>query len=167
MQRGIHTWLGGKERRLGSSSVMRRNTPPSEAPKRRPRSTSTDLCQHRVDRFFAVLVSLLEEKIHRGASRPLQAHERKTVNEVIRGTTSKKAVAPDKLPAELIKLCSVVFFACFNGDHVLLRQFYAIIRNIWQSGDPLTWTFVRPSLGASWHGPWHGPWDATGRYGVP
>ena len=49
------------------------------------------------------------------------------VQQAIRGMANKKAVGPDELPAELIKLF-------LDGDQVLLRQFYAIIRTIWQSG---------------------------------
>ncbi|CAM9642389.1 unnamed protein product [Pylaiella littoralis] len=49
------------------------------------------------------------------------------VEEAIRGMANRKAVGLNDLPAELIKLF-------LERDQVLLRQFYRIIINIWQSG---------------------------------
>ena len=47
------------------------------------------------------------------------------VEEVILGMANRKAVGPDELPAELIKLF-------LDGDQGLLRQFHDIIVTMWR-----------------------------------
>ncbi|CAB1101616.1 unnamed protein product [Ectocarpus sp. CCAP 1310/34] len=56
------------------------------------------------------------------------------VEEAVREMANRKAVGPDDLPAELIKL----FF--LDGDQGLLREFHAIVVDMWQTGDvPQQW----------------------------
>ncbi|CAB1105114.1 unnamed protein product [Ectocarpus sp. CCAP 1310/34] len=55
------------------------------------------------------------------------------VEEALRQMTDRKAVGPDDLPAELIKLF-------LDGDQGLLREFHAIVVDVWQTGDvPQQW----------------------------
>ncbi|CAB1116625.1 unnamed protein product [Ectocarpus sp. CCAP 1310/34] len=51
------------------------------------------------------------------------------VEEPVREMANRKAVGPDDLPTELIKL----FF--LDGDQGLLREFHAIVVDVWQTGD--------------------------------
>ncbi|CAB1120250.1 unnamed protein product [Ectocarpus sp. CCAP 1310/34] len=50
------------------------------------------------------------------------------VEEAVREMANRKAVGPDDLPAELIKLF-------LDGDQGLLREFHAIVVDVWQTGD--------------------------------
>eukprot|EP00752_Nemacystus_decipiens_P015555 g13878.t1 len=55
------------------------------------------------------------------------------LEEAIRGMANRKAVGPDDLPAELIKLF-------LGGDRSLLHDFHAIIVAVWQTGEvPQQW----------------------------
>ncbi|CAB1101823.1 unnamed protein product [Ectocarpus sp. CCAP 1310/34] len=55
------------------------------------------------------------------------------VEEAVREMANRKAVGPDDLPAELIKLF-------LDGDQGLLREFHAIVVDVWQTGDvPQQW----------------------------
>ncbi|CAB1113113.1 unnamed protein product [Ectocarpus sp. CCAP 1310/34] len=50
------------------------------------------------------------------------------IEEAVREMANRKAVGPDDLPAELIKLF-------LDGDQGLLREFHAIVVDVWQTGD--------------------------------
>ncbi|CAB1121152.1 unnamed protein product [Ectocarpus sp. CCAP 1310/34] len=50
------------------------------------------------------------------------------VEEAVREMANRKAVGPDDLPAELIKLF-------LDGDQGFLREFHAIVVDVWQTGD--------------------------------
>ncbi|CAB1110695.1 unnamed protein product [Ectocarpus sp. CCAP 1310/34] len=55
------------------------------------------------------------------------------VEEAVRGMANRKAVGPDDLPAELIKLF-------LDGDRGFLREFHAIVVDVWQTGNvPQQW----------------------------
>ncbi|CAB1101768.1 unnamed protein product [Ectocarpus sp. CCAP 1310/34] len=55
------------------------------------------------------------------------------VEEAVREMVNRKAVGPDDLPAELIKLF-------LDGDQGLLREFHATVVDVWQTGDvPQQW----------------------------